>query len=147
MSIVEQEPSHGEQIHRRRVLAEARREPPPDREERRTADSKDDPIRLARVELRNIEARLSPDSETSMTPLDRASLEVEKIWLKFKVGDISADERSSRFQKKLNDLETSSPDVFDLLIRENGSGFTLLAKIRDKVIPPTEIGGFHTKRR
>lgn len=147
MLIVEREPSHGKQINRRRVLAEARREPSPDREERRTADSKDDPIRQARIRLLNVELALSPNNEESMAPSEEASLEIERIWLEFKVGDISADERNSRFQKKLDDWGTSNPDVFDLLTRVNGSGVNRLAEIRDKVIPPIKIGGFHTKRR
>lgn len=147
MSDSERGPSHGDRVHRRRVLAEARQELSPDRGKRATADFKDDPIRQARNRLSNIESALSPDSETSMAPLDRACLEVERTWLEFRAGMIYENERTAKLQGILNYWKTENPEVFDLLTQENGNRITLLAKIRGEVIPPIKIGGFHTKRR
>lgn len=148
MSIAERGPSHGKQVQRRRVLGEARREPLPDRGERRTIDSKDDPIRQARIRLLSVELALSPDNEESMSPSEKASLEVERIWLKFKVGDISERKRLAEVDSILDNLSRKNPEVHKSLTKLNGDGMTTrLVEIRDRVIPPIKIGGFHTKRK
>ncbi|MFA4827245.1 MAG: hypothetical protein WC596_03290 [Candidatus Shapirobacteria bacterium] len=136
------ESSHGEKVHRSRVLAAARRESSFD-EERWSVEE----VEKARKRLMSVEAMLSPVSEANMTPFQKASLEIEKIWLRFKTGKISGSERQSNLGRTLNYWETNNHEVFDQLTQENGDGITLLAGIRNRVIPPINIGGFHTKRR
>ncbi|MGB9637200.1 MAG: hypothetical protein ACPLY7_00170 [Microgenomates group bacterium] len=139
MASVERKPSlsHGEAVHRRRVLAEARREGSLARRELE--------IREAREKARETERRLFSEGE-SIKPLEKASLEIEIIWWKFKAEEISEEKRTNELEKILRSLEVSDPEVFLELTRENGEGITLLAKIRNKVIP-SRIEGFYTKRR
>jgi len=137
MVSIERKPSlsRGEKINRRRVLAE----------ERKNASWSDESQR-ARMKLRELETKLSSE-EGIMEPLERASLEVERIWWKFKAGEISSEGREKEFNETLKRWEESNQKVFIELTKENGDGITRLAKIRDKVIPPLTIGGYHTKRR
>lgn len=134
--------SHSEQVHRRRELADERRQSPLARtivEETR--------ILNARARLEAVNDRLSSSDEATLPPLTLASLQIEGIWLQFATGDISENEKNSRLQKTLNGWEESNPDVFELLVKENDNGITPLAEIRNSVIPPITIRAYHTKRR
>jgi len=104
-------------------------------------------VEKARERLMSVEAMLSPVNEANTTPFQRASLEIEKIWLRFKTGKISGSERQSNLGRTLNYWEINNHEVFDQLTQENGDGITLLAGIRNRVIPPINIGGFYTKKR
>lgn len=142
MSDSEKEPPHGEQVYRRRVLASTRQKSSLDGERWSVEE-----VEKARERLMSVEAMLSPVNEANTTPFQRASLEIEKIWLRFKTGKISGSERQSNLGRTLNYWEINNHEVFDQLTQENGDGITLLAGIRNRVIPPINIGGFYTKRR
>ena len=82
-----------------------------------------------------------------MDPHERVSLKIEVIWLGFRVGRLTETERQALLQKELNALAKENPIVLGWLNEENGNGSTRLAKIRDRVMPPSKIGNYHTKRR
>ena len=134
--------SHSEEVHRSRVLADARRRPSLS-EERWSVEE----VEKARKRLIIVEEMLSPVSEINMTRLERASLQIEGIWLRFKTGKISENERQSDLAITLNHWNTYDREVFVLLTQENGDGVSRLVEIRNKVVPPIKIGGFYTKRR
>jgi len=132
--------SRGQASYRREILARARQTTPPDLIEQRIADQQQAKKRFEEVK------RLLM-TEDNLTPPEKISLRVEKIWLAFRLGRIPQSERQSRLQRMLNDLEKENPDLFQWLTEEDDQGLTLLARIRDKVLPPQRIGGYYTKRK
>lgn len=135
--------SSSKAAHRRQVLAEERRKP-----EKLLMQGIREKV-LAEKRIVEVEQLLNSKGKktTEILPKDKVSLEIELIWLKFRLERITPAERQSLLQKKLNALEQESPEIFNWLTTENESGFAPLARIRDSVMPPIEIKGYHTKRR
>jgi hypothetical protein len=132
--------------HRRQTLAEERSKP--DYNQQRIEQG----IReKALAERRLTEVKDLLDSQTTKPLKDCTSeevgLRVEVIWLEFRLERISQAKRQSQLRKLLNGLEVENPLVFQWLTGEDEEGKTELARIRDQIIPPIEIKGFHTKRR
>jgi len=135
--------SSSKAAHRRQVLAEERRKP-----EKLLMQGIREKV-LAEKRIVEVEQLLNSKGKktTEILPKDKVSLEIELIWLRFRLERITPAERQSLLQKKLNALEQESPEIFNWLTTENESGFAPLARIRDSVMPPIEIKGYHTKRR
>ena len=136
--------SHGGAIHRRREIGAARQDI--------SRLSKEIIGRLeARTRLKEIDSLLSPGNPIlSLVSYvdrdkDRASLEIEQIWLKYKLGISTQAEQQSGLSKKFDDLEKGMPAVYDWLTKID-NGPSKAQQIRDKVIPPIRIAGFPTKR-
>ena len=72
---------------------------------------------------------------------------MERIWLSFKLGMISPEERETSLVSALDDLEKNDPVNYIRLTRVNERGTTRLAEIRDKVIPPPKVSVFRHKRK
>lgn len=92
-----------------------------------------------------IERDLSLESDISSS--DRVDFQIERIWLLFKLGMISSEDRETSLINILNDLETNDPVNYDRLTKENEKGATRLAEIRDKVIPRLKVGVIPAKKR
>jgi len=135
--------SSSKAAHRRQVLAEERRKP-----EKLLMQGIREKV-LAEKRIVEVEQLLNSKGKktTEILPKDKVSLEIELIWLKFRLERITPAERQSLLQKKLNALEQESPEIFNWLTTEAENGFAPLARIRDSVMPPIEIKGYHTKRR
>ena len=88
--------------------------------------------------LKEIRDLFSLEKSRKLAPEERASLEVEVIWLEFRTGKITSEERQSCLQKKLNVWEKEEPDLFNWLIGVNGNGLNPLSRIRDRVIPSSK---------
>jgi len=134
--------SHGEQIHRRRVLAE----------ERKFSGESAVVVNLNRMHSRidEIESLLHPPSQIKtqeITPLERAKLSVESVWLRNKMGIISTDDRINELGRILDHLEEKEPEVFRELTDTNGQGKSFVLQMSDRFNQPVVIGGYHTKRR
>lgn len=134
MSKERERPSHSAAVHRRRVLAQERREPSPALIGRQP----EEPQRLS-----DVVKLLKSDSLISQ---ERASLEVEAVWLQFKSGRMSSSNRQSTLTRLLDNMEKTQPEVYRWLTIEGKDGVSPLTEIRDKVIPPVKIAGYHTKR-
>jgi hypothetical protein len=106
----------------------------------------------ARERLTVIGKLLSPGDRTlsemshPQQEQNRAELEIEEIWLKFKLGIIKQAEQQRSLAEKFNDLEKGKPDVYHWLTDTDFHGPSRAQQIRTKVIPPIYIGKFHTKR-
>jgi len=117
---------------RRRLLSSAHRPMlPDDFFQRRISEDEQ-----AEKRLEEIRGLLDLEISRKLAPRERAILEVELIWLEFRIGRITSEERQSRLLKKLDVWEKEEGDLFNWLIGENGNGFNLLSRIRDRVISP-----------
>ncbi|MDP2860831.1 MAG: hypothetical protein Q8N98_03915, partial [bacterium] len=76
----------------------------------------------------------------------RTGLEIEGIWLRFKLGSITQPEKQQLLTRKFDGLKQANPDVYQWLVSKNGDGLSVAERIRDKVMPPTHVAGYHTKR-
>jgi hypothetical protein len=135
--------SHSEAVHRRTVLAGERRKFSSDFWLQEIANREQAIARFG--EVRGILEQTS----RGLLELDireQVSLEVERIWLEFRLEQIKAPEKDSRLQRTLNLVEKEEPKIYQWLISENSDGLTPLAKIRNRVFPPGKIRGYHTKR-
>lgn len=138
-----------EAAHRRQVLAEERRKP---------GFFEETIHENVRAKGRFIEVKsllnsngvgleeLAAEEKLSLEQL-RLCLEVEQIWLKFRLNHISETRRRRLFKSKLGRLKEENPELHRWLTTPNEDDEILLVSIRNKVIPPIKIGGFHTKRR
>lgn len=134
-----------ESIHRRRVLAGERKKLPPDFLEQRVIDLIQAENRLKEIEALFDAGKPGESSAQDLTPNEMASLGIEQIWLSFILRRITQAERQSYLQRTLNFLEGEQPDVFQWLIGKNGEGSTPLARIRDRIMPSRQVGGYYTK--
>ena len=137
---------HSEAVHRRRILAATRQAAVFKVNERITERSQ------AGQRLAEIEELLSPDNQ-SLSVLNaqeleqtRTGLEIEHIWLQFKLGSISQPEKERLLKSKFDELEQANPDMYQWLVSKNEQGLSMAERIRDKVIPPTRVAGYYTKR-
>lgn len=137
----EKSPSHGEAVHRRRVLVQKRKKVPPDLIKWPVTEQQQTKGRLEEItNLLEAENRLSPQKKAALKA-------VEGIWLEFKLGEITQSKRQSVLDKFLNDLKQEEPEVHLWLTTKNGdNGPPPLVAIRDRVMPPRKIGGYYTKR-
>lgn len=87
------------------------------------------------------------DKKTTLSPLEQASLQVERIWRRFTTGEISGDVKDIELLSILDDLERNSPAVFESLTTNGENGKNCLVEIRDRVIPPAVVRGYRVKRR
>lgn len=142
MNQIKEKLSHSEAAHRREVLAEERKKLPPDFWLQRIADKGQVARRFG--EVKGILGQT--ESEVELTPRERASLQIELIWLELKLDRIGPSEKDSRLQRTLNTLQLERPEVYQWLTSENSNDLTPLADIRNRVFPPVEIRGYHTKR-
>ena len=133
-------------MHRRRVLAAARQAAVFD------VDEKIIEKEQARRRLEQIEELLTPGN-TSLSLLNneereqtRNGLEIELIWLQFKLGRITQVEKQQALSTKFDELEKVNPDVYQWLTSRNEQGLSMAERIRDKVIPPIRVAGYYTKR-
>lgn len=137
--------SHGEAIHRRRILADIRQ---------KAVFDVDKPI-LDRDEanrrLAEINQYLSPEDQTlsimesQQREETRTELEIERSWLQSKLGLISSADRQRSISGILNELQINKSIVYERLV-DNEHGLSMLEKIRNKVYPPTLVAGYHTKQ-
>ena len=137
---------HSEAVHRRRILAATRQAAVFEVNERITERSQ------AGRRLAEIEELLSPDNQ-SLSVLNaqeleqtRTGLEIEHIWLQFKLGSKTQPEKEQLLKSKFDELEQANPDVYQWLVSKNEQGLSMAERIRDKVIPPTRVAGYYTKR-
>lgn len=138
--------SHGEAVHRRRLLAEARQKAVFNIDQRIIDRSQ------AERRLVEIDKILSPDDQ-SLAIMDReerertkVGLEVEHIWLEFRLGIITSAEKQSKLAVKFDEVWLDNEDRFNWLTSKNEHGVSMAEKIRDKVIPPMRVAGYYTKR-
>lgn len=138
--------SHGEAVHRRRILAATRQGEVFDVNKKILETSQ------AQERLEEIEKLLSPD-DTTLSLLNaqereqtRASLEIEGIWLQFRLGIVTQPDKQRLLTGKFDELEKTKPDVYQRLVTKSDQGLSMAERIRDKVIPPSNIAGFYTKR-
>ncbi len=145
----EQNPNRprGEAIHRRRILAVARRFAVFDPDERIIEMSQ------AKQRLAYIDQLLSPDDPTLSDLNDQereqtqTGVEIERIWLQLKLGRITQEEKKRLLAGKFDELERDKPGVYNWLVaRDKHGGLSMAERIRDKVMPPTRVEGYHTKR-
>ena len=136
-------------VHRRQVIAEERRKP--DNFEIVLLERGQAERRFRQVQhlLNSHGVGLNKLAEKEKLSLDQArlSLEIEDIWLRFRLDYLSQADRQSLLDDKLKTLKEGSPELFAWLTAPDENEKTLLVKIRDKAIPPITIGGFHAKRR
>lgn len=137
---------HGGAIHRRNKLAEERKDVSHiykqilevDVNKRRLAEVGkllSDPILSVADPVKQLEQKQN-----------RASLEIEEIWLKGKVGIITQAQSQHEASIKFNELEKGKPDVYQWLVEARLDEPTKAQQIHDKVFPPIRIAGFRTKR-
>ena len=136
--------SYGGAKHRRRELSSFRKEVT-DLNRRITEKVN------ARDRLAEIGNRLSGDPTLSiMNPMEReqtrAELEIEQIWLQRKLGFITEGQQQQLLSREFNKLEAGKPDIYNWLVATDLHGPTRAQQIRDRVIPPIRIAGFHTNR-
>jgi len=96
--------------------------------------------------LKYIRSLLDLERSEEWSPEEKASLEIELIWLEFRTGKITSEERQSCLQKKLDVWEKEEPDLFNWLIGGNGNGLNPLSRIRDTVIPSRGERSYFSKR-
>jgi len=96
--------------------------------------------------LRYIRRLLDLEISEEWLPKQKASLEIELIWLEFRTGEITLEERQFCLQKKLDVWEKEEPDLFNWLIGENGNGLNPLSRIRDRVIPSRGKRSYFSER-
>lgn len=142
MSQAKERLSHSKAVHRRTVLAEERGKLSSGFLLQKIVDGEQAARRFG--EVKSI-LEQTP-SELELTPQERASLQIELIWLELKLERIKPSERDSRLQGTLNVLQTEMPEVYEWLTTENSNNLSPLANIRNRVFPPTKIGGYYTKR-
>lgn len=136
---------HSEAVHRRRILAAKRKAEVFDVNKKILETSQ------AQERLEEVRRLLSPDDTTlsSLNPQEleqtRTALEIESIWLQFKLGIITQADKQKLLTGKFDELKETKPNVYTWLIDENEHGLSMAEKIRDKVIPPTHVGGYYTK--
>lgn len=140
-------PSKGEAIHRRKILAETRRRVVFSVDEK-IIDKEQAAARLTEVntllDLENLGLSVFTPQELEQT---RAGLEIEQIWIRYKLGIISSVEEKNRLlQTKFNELEQTKPGTYQWLTSRDDRGLSMAERIRDKVMPPIRVAGFHTKR-
>lgn len=128
--------SKGEARHRRKVLSSARKDQGFKQE-----------VREKSLTEEKSEAIVKKLQEDELTPEQKVILEVERIWLDFKIHKIDQQERQLQLNKLLNELEQKSPDIYKMLTVEETNGITKLVEIRNRIIPFVNIEGYHTKRR
>lgn len=136
--------SHGEAVYRRRLLAEARQ---------KGVFNIDQHIidkNQAQRRLTEINQYLSPEDQT-LSVMDsqqqeqtRTELEIERIWVQFKLELITPADKQRLLAAKFDEVE-KKPALYDWLTK-NEHGLSMAEKIRDKVMPPTRIAGYYTKR-
>jgi len=95
-------------------------------------------------EIRNL---FNLERSRELVPRERASLEIELIWLEFRADKITSEERQSCLQEKLNVWEREEPDLFNWLVGENGDGLNPLSRIRNRVVPPFKRKRSRASRR
>lgn len=139
-------PSRGRAKHRRRVLAEARREKGPMPLQTTIADIEQAQRRLEQVQRESARREISELSVDLEIVKKTVALGMEEVWLEFRLGRITQAERQSAIQRGLNTLEKEQPDIYNWLMGEDPNGETELARIRDRVFPPKRIGGYRVKR-
>jgi len=136
--------SHGEAVHRRRILADRRQE---------VSDINKrivDRIQ-GKQSLEEIGKLLSPDDLTlSIMNIQereqtRAELEIKQIWLQLKLGMITQEQQKQLLTSKFDELENGKADVYHWLV-DNAHGPSRAQQIRDNVMPPIRVAGYYTKR-
>ncbi len=137
---------HSEAVYRRRILAATRQAVVFDIDKKILETSQ------AQERLEEIGKLLSPD-DTSLSLLNaqelgqtRTGLEIEQIWLQFKLGMITPAEKQQLLANKFDELEKSNPDVYQWLVSGSEHGLSMAERIRDKVMPPIRVEGYYTKR-
>lgn len=102
--------------------------------------------------MTEIDQILSPDDRTLSVMNDqereqtRTGLEIEHIWLELKLGIITQADKERSLSGMFDGLEKDNPDVYNWLVARNDHGLSMAERIRDKVMPPVYVGGYHTKR-
>ncbi len=137
---------HGEAKHRRKVLADARRK------EIFDLDKKIIEKDQAGQRLARIEELLSPGNKnlSDLNPLvleqTRTGLEIERIWLQYRLEIITQPQRQQLLNSVFDELEQNSPGIYQWLFLKNEHELCMAERIRDKVIPPKRVAGYYTKR-
>jgi len=128
----ERELGYGQIVPRRRSLSTAHRSILPDNflEHKIREDGE------VKIRLKAIRNLFNLETSGKLAPEERAILEVELMWLEFRTGEITSEERQSCLQEKLDVWEKEEPDLFNWLVGVNGNGLNPLSIIRDRVIPP-----------
>jgi len=99
--------------------------------EKKVVDERD-----ARRRLRVIEELIGSEVSSQLAPRERASLEIEAIWLEFRIGKITSEERQRCLQDKLDIWKKKEPDLFEWLVCQEDNQPNPLSRIRDRIIPP-----------
>ena len=96
----------------------------------------------AKRRLDQVEDLLKPDNQT-LSALNeqerertRSGLEIEHIWLQFKLGVITAEEKRYQLSSKFDELEQGKPTVATWLFQKNERKLSMVERIRNKVMPP-----------
>lgn len=65
--------------------------------------------------------------------LERAKLEIEKIWINFRIGNISQEQRVAALDKFLDAIEEESPEIYEKLVKPNDSGLSSIQAIASDI--------------
>lgn len=75
----------------------------------------------------------------------RAELEIELIFLQCKIGKITQADQQKRLSELLDTIEKTNSNLYDVLIGDEIRP-SRVQEIKNKVIPPIHVVGYHTKR-
>ncbi len=145
MNVSKERRPHGEALHRRRTLAVARQGV-------FEINQKILETSQAKERLEEIGKLLSPEDATlsRLSPQEReqtrAMIEIESIWLQFRLNIITQPKKQQLLTDKFDELEKANPNVYGLLFSRDEQGLSMVERIRDNVFPPTRIVGYYTKR-
>jgi len=118
--------SHGEAIHRRRVLAK----------ERASLEYLKEII----TETENAEKRAKELDEllkkNGLDPTQKTLFFLEGAWAKYRAGSINDGKRMSIIDHELNRVKKENPEIYIWLMTRDENGLNVLAKIRDRFFRP-----------
>lgn len=129
--------SRGLRKHIRRELGEARKSVDP--RKLKTVEDEASKLRLPTPKVDRLVEIAQLLGDNGRSPVEKAELKIESLWIRFKRGDIGEKERRTNQEGILDNLETTHPDYYDLLMRtvkydERGGPISRIAEIRDRVL-------------
>lgn len=118
--------SHGEAIHRRRVLAK-------ERASLEYLKETITDIEKAAKRAKELDELLQKDG---LDPTQKTLFFLEGAWAKYRAGFINEDKRMSIIDHELNRAREKNPEIYTWLITCDENGLNVLAKIRDRFFRP-----------
>lgn len=118
--------SHGEAIHRRRVLAK----------ERASLEYLKGIItekEKAEDRVKELDGLLQKDG---LDTTEKTLFFLEGAWAKYRAGFINEDKRMSMIDHELNKVKEEDPKLYTWLMTRDENGLNVLVKIRDRFFRP-----------